>query len=239
MLKVFISGLEKQSGKTIVAAGLAATMQSLSYTTSFYKPIQTNASVLHGFKTSPDLTVIKKFDPNITTDSTYVLKSSAPPFISSYEDGVKIDLTTIYTEFQASSKMSDCRIVEGSHSISTPIAEHITEVDLVKTLCLPLILVIDTKKTPVERVITGLHYIYSNHCKFLGVILNRFDENSENLEEKYYPQILKEFSQVNILGSLPDYGDSGNFTPEILISDTLNNINIEEIFGLKIAKLNG
>ena len=86
---------------------------------------------MHGFKTSPDLTVIKKFDPNITTDSTYVLRSSAPPFISSYEDNVKIDLTTIYTEFQASAKMTDCQIVEGSHSISTPIAEHLTEIDIV------------------------------------------------------------------------------------------------------------
>ena len=44
MLNVFISGLERQSGKTIVTAGLAATMQSLSYSTSVYKPIQTGAT---------------------------------------------------------------------------------------------------------------------------------------------------------------------------------------------------
>lgn len=238
MLKVFISGLERQTGKTIVTAGLAATMQSLSYSTSVYKPIQTNATLLHGFKTSPDLTIIKKFDPNIATDSTYVLRSSAPPFISSYEDNVKINLTTIYTEFQAAAKMSDCQIVEGSHSISTPIAEHLTEIDIVKTLNLPLILVVDVKKTPIERVITGLNYIHTNHCRFLGVILNRYNENSEILEQKYYPQILKEFTGVNILGQLPDYDRIDTFAPEILISDILNMVNIEEIFGLKIAKLN-
>jgi len=239
MLKVFISGLERKSGKTIIAAGLAATMQSLSYTTEVYKPIQTGASLLHGFKTSPDLTTIKKFDPNIATDSTYVLKSSAPPFISSYEDGIKIDIATICSEFRSVSRLTDCQIVEGSHSISTPVAEHITEADIVKSLNIPLILVVDTKKTPVERIITGINYIYSNHCRFLGVILNRFDENSETLEEKYYPQILKEFTQVNILGSVPDYDNIDSFSPEILISDILNRVNIEEIFGLKIAKLNG
>ena len=134
--------------------------------------------------------------------------------------------------------MSDCQIVEGSHSISTPIAEHLTEIDIVKTLNLPLILVVDVKKTPIERVITGLNYIHTNHCRFLGVILNRYNENSEILEQKYYPQILKEFTGVNILGQLPDYDRIDTFAPEILISDILNMVNIEEIFGLKIAKLN-
>lgn len=238
MLKVFISGLEKQSGKTIIAAGLAATMQSLSYSTTVYKPIQTNASMLHGFKTSPDLTVIKKFDPNISTDSTYVLQGSAPPFVSSYEDKIKIEMNTIYNDYLNADKMSDCLIVEGANSISVPILEHCTEVDIVKTLNLPLILVINTKKTPIERVLTGISYIQSNHCRLLGVILNQYDEDSQNLEEKYYPQILKEFVPVNILGTIPDYDKISTFSPELLIADILNRVDIEQIFGVKIAKLN-
>lgn len=239
MLRVFISGLERQTGKTIVTAGLAATMQSLSYTTSVYKPIQTNATLLHGFKTSPDLTVVKKFDPNISTNSTYVLKSIAPPFISSYEENIKIDINSIYTEIQSTGQIADCLIVEGSHSISTPIAEHITEIDMVKALNIPLILVVNPKKTPIEQVITGINYIQNSHCRFLGIIINQHNPDSKNLEEKYYPQILKEFVQVNILGTLPDYDKIDSFAPEILISDILNNVNIETIFGLKIAKLNG
>ena len=238
MLKVFISGLEKQSGKTIIAAGLAATMQSLSYSTTVYKPIQTNASMLHGFKTSPDLTVIKKFDPNISTDSTYVLQGSAPPFVSSYEDKIKIEMNTIYNDYLNADKMSDCLIVEGANSISVPILEHCTEIDIVKTLNLPLILVINTKKTPIERVLTGISYIQSNHCRLLGVILNQYDEDSQNLEEKYYPQILKEFVPVNILGTIPDYDKISTFSPELLIADILNRVDIEQIFGVKIAKLN-
>lgn len=184
MLKVFISGLERQTGKTIVTAGLAATMQSLSYSTSVYKPIQTNATLLHGFKTSPDLTVIKKFDPNITTDSTYVLRSSAPPFISSYEDNVKIDLTTIYTEFQASAKMTDCQIVEGSHSISTPIAEHLTEIDIVKTLNLPLILVVDTKKNT-NRTCNNRFKLYTHKpLQILGSNIEPLQRKFRNFRRK-------------------------------------------------------
>lgn len=237
MLNVFVSGLQRQSGKTLVVAGLAATMQSLSYSTSVYKPIQTGAISLGNFRSSPDLAFMKRIDPNLSTHSTYLFKSSSSPFVSSYEDGSKVDLNTIYSEFQGL-KLSDCCIVEGSNSISTPVAKNFTEVDIVKVLRIPMVLVVNAKNTPMSDVISGLKYIYSERVEFLGVIINQYNENSENLEEKYFPQILKEFCDVKILGTLPDYGEISSVAPERLIEDVLTNINIEEVFGLKIAKLN-
>lgn len=238
MLNVFISGLEKQSGKTLVTAGLAATMQSLSYSTGVYKPIQTGATLLNGIKSSPDLAFIKRIDSNIEVQSSYVLQGKESPFVSSYEDGLKIDLNTIFTEYRAFSKTIDCNIVEGSNSISTPIMQYLTELDIVKTLKIPLILVVNPKITPIDNMISALKYIKSENVDFMGVILNQHNDQSDNLEQKYYPQIIKEISEYNILGSLPDYGDIMKLKPEVLIADVLNNIDIEEIFGLKIAKLN-
>ena len=49
MLELFVSGSEKYSGKTFITAGLAATMQSLGYSTSVYKPVQTGAIEKNGF----------------------------------------------------------------------------------------------------------------------------------------------------------------------------------------------
>lgn len=239
MLNVFISGLEPKTGKTIVTAGLAATMQSLSYSTCVYKPIQTKAEMLNGFKGSPDLALIKRVDSNITTSSTYLLKSSASPFVGAYEDGVKIDVNTIFLEFQAASQLTDCNIVEGVNSISTPIAQYLTEIDIVKSLKLPLILVVNPKKTPIDNVITALNFIQASKVNFLGVIINQYNEDSEILEEKYYPQILKEYTDVKILGMLPDYGKISLISPETLISDVLNRLELESIFGLEIAKLKG
>lgn len=239
MLNVFISGLERQSGKTIVTAGLAATMQSLSYSTSVYKPIQTGATELNGFKSSPDLALIKRVDSNITTSSTYLIKSTSSPFVGAYEDGLKVDINTIFTEAQGYAKLHDCNIVEGSNSLATPVAEHLTEVDIIKTLNLPLILIVNPKKTSIDNVIMGLTLVQASRVKFLGIILTQYDENSEDLEEKYFPQILKEYANINILGILPDYGNIANLTPDTLIADILNKVKIEEIFGLEIAKLRG
>ena len=239
MLNVFISGVEKQSGKTLVCAGLAATMQSLSYSTCFYKPIQSNAIDMNGFKSSPDLSLVKNFDTNISTQSTYVLEGGNSPFVASYEDNIKIDINTIITEYRSLSATSDCCIVEGSNSISTPVEQYLTELDIVKALKIPLVLVINPKKNSLDAVISAIKYIQSEGVNMLGLIFNQYDVDCKNIEEKYFPQIIKEYSNSDILGYLPNYEDIENLQPEMLIDDVLNKINIEEIFRLKIAKLQG
>ena len=168
-----------------------------------------------------------------------MIKSTSSPFVGAYEDGLKVDINTIFTEAQGYAKLHDCNIVEGSNSLATPVAEHLTEVDIIKTLNLPLILIVNPKKTSIDNVIMGLTLVQASRVKFLGIILTQYDENSEDLEEKYFPQILKEYANINILGILPDYGNIANLTPDTLIADILNKVKIEEIFGLEIAKLRG
>lgn len=238
MLNVFISGIEKQTGKTLVTAGVAAAMQSLDFTTCVYKPIQTGATLLNGVKSSPDMAFIKRIDPNLSVNSTYILSGVESPFVSSYEDNLKIDIDTIVFEYNQLRKTMDCSIVEGVNSISSPIVQSMTELNLVKILGLPLVLVINPKKSSINSVISTLKYIKSEGVNLKGVILNQHNKESENLEEKYFPQIINEFSNIKLLGSLPDFGDISHITPETLISNIINNIDIEEMFGLKIAKLN-
>lgn len=239
MLSVFISGLSRQSGKTLVIAGLAGTMQSLNYSTGVYKPIQTGAKSLNGFLQSQDLALIKRIDSNINTYSSYVFLSENCPLVSAYEaNNTKIDLNDIYNDFQSCMQMVECRLVEGANSISSPVAEKMTEINIVKSLGIPLILVINPKQDKIGDVIAVVNFILSSKVKFLGFIVNNYDKESENPEEKYYPQMVKEYTGINVLGVLPHYENFESLTPDTLIADTLNNVQLEEIMGLKIAKLN-
>lgn len=238
MLSIFISGLVRQSGKTLLTAGLAGTMQSLCYSTSVYKPIQTGAITLNNNLVSQDLQAVKNIDANIKTSSLYNFQSQLTPLVAAYEGDSKIDITSIYNGFQTNIQMTECHIVEGANSIFSPIDERRTEADIVKTLGLPLLLVVNPKISSIGEVISGINFIRSNKVNLLGVVVNDYDENSENLEEKYFPQLIKEYSNVEILGNLPHYEDMRDLTPDTLIADVLNQVDIERIFGLKIAKLN-
>lgn len=239
MLSVFISGLKKQSGKTILTAGLAGTMQSLSYTTGVFKPVQTGANIMNGFLQSQDLALIKRIDSNIHTYSSYMFTGKSIPLVAAYEsDMTKIELSTINKDFEANISQAECHIVEGSDSIAVPINEKLTELDIVKTLGMPLLLVVNPKKNTIDDVIMGMNYINASKVKFLGLIINDFNEHAADIEEKYFPALVKEYTGANILGTIPHYDKFETLTPETLIADILNNVQIEEIFGVKIAKLN-
>lgn len=238
MLNIFISGLERQSGKTLITAGLAGTMQSLNYSTRVFKPIQTNANELNGFSQSQDLALVKRIDSNIETVSSYMFKSSYSPLVGAYDAGIKnIDLNTIYNDYYSNLQLFECNIIEGSNSISTPISEGFSEIDIVKTLNIPLVLVVNPKKSNINNVILGVKYIQSSGVVFQGIIVNDYDEESENLEEKYYPEMIKEFTGAQVIGTIPHYDNAEGMTPDTLIGNILNNVKIEELFGVRIAKL--
>ena len=237
MLKVYVSSLSRKSGKTVVVAGLAATMQSLSYSVGVFKPVQTGSIVLNGFKTSADLAFVKNLDSNIITSSSYLLSGNSAPFVSSYQDGITININNIFDEYKNIVKVTDCSIIEGSNSISTPITSEYVESDLIKAMDSAMILVVNPKKNNIDEVIKGVKYLRHENINCKGLIITQYDENTDDYEEKYYPQIIKEFCNINILGILPDYGDISVLSAQDLIADILNKLNIEEIFGLEIVKL--
>ena len=75
MLNLYVTSVNKNDGKTFFTSGLAATMQSLGYSTCVYKPVQTSGLEINGFMQSPDLTMIKALDPYIDTHFSYLFKS--------------------------------------------------------------------------------------------------------------------------------------------------------------------
>ncbi len=233
MLSVYVAGLKKGTGKTLLCSGLAGTMQSLNYAVSYYKPIQTGYNMLND-----DTDVISKIDNHIKVFSTYKLQSSQNPLIGAYNDGIqKIDTMKIMHDYKQNIMMTECHIVEGANGISSPIDEKKTEINLIKQFSLPVILVINPNMTKMDDVISGINYIYSKHVNLSGVVINDYNFETDDLEIKYFPHLVKEYTGAKVLGTLPHYDGYDNLSPEILISDILNRLNVEDIFSLKIARL--
>ena len=233
MLSVYIAGLKKGTGKTLLGAGLAGTMQSLNYAVSYYKPIQTGSNLLND-----DTEFVNRIDPHVKTLSTYKLQSPSHPLIGAYDEGIKqIDTMTVMRDYKQNIMLTECHIVEGNNGISSPFDEKKTEINLIEQFCLPVILVVNPNITRLDEVISGINYIHSKHVTLSGVVINDYAENSNDVEIKYFPQLIKEFTGAKILGTLPHYENFDNLSPQRLISDILNRLNVEDIFSLKIAKL--
>lgn len=237
MLNIFVTGTDINVGKTFITAGLAATMQSLGYSTCVYKPVQTGAIEKNGFAQSPDLAFVKNIDPYIKTFSSYLLKQSATPVIAAEAENIIIDKNLIKKDYDAIAKEYDCAIVESTGGIMTPLAPNFLCSDMLKELDLSGIIVIKPDAGTVNQTLLTINHAKSKGIKIRGVIINNFPDRTNNIDIKTTPRLIEEYSDVKILGIVKNFPDVRKINPNDLITDILNGIDIESVFDVKIAKL--
>lgn len=237
MLNVFITGNDINVGKTFITAGLAATMQSLGYSTCVYKPIQTGSLGQNGFMQSPDLVYVKTIDPYIKTYSTYLLKELAPPVIAAEMEKITIDKNAIKKDYELVAKEHDCVITEGTGGIMTPLAPNLLISDLAKALNLPLVVIIKLDSHTINHTLLTINHAASKGLNIRGVIINDFSDTPESVDMKTAPRLIEEYTNAKILGIVKSFNDTKKVNPNDLITEILNGIDIENVFNVKISKL--
>ena len=123
-MNIFLTGINQDCGKTFVAAGITAVMQSLGYKTGVYKPIQTGAIDNGNYLLSPDLNFVNKLDPHILTHATYMLTSTATPVAASELEHVDLSIDDIENDYNILTKSTEVLITEGTGGLYTPIKEN-------------------------------------------------------------------------------------------------------------------
>ena len=235
MLNLYVTSANRKEGKTFLTAGLAATMQSLGYSTCVYKPIQTAGIEINGFMQSPDLTYVKTVDPYIDTHFSYLFKSEYEPLIASEQENEPIDVELINSEFQRISSVSDCTILDGDCGLLSPLAPSFQTVDMVKRLQLPVLFVVTPREDSINDTLLSIYTAQEKGVEIRGVILNNIKNDCPKTLLTAIPRVIEEYTSVKILGLISHV--EGKLAPEDLITSILNGVDIESIFNVKIEKL--
>lgn len=235
MLNLYVTSANRKEGKTFLTAGLAATMQSLGYSTCVYKPIQTAGIEINGFMQSPDLTYVKTVDPYIDTHFSYLFKSEYEPLIASEQENEPIDIELINSEFQRISTVFDCTILDGDCGLLSPLAPSVQTVDMVKRLQLPVLFVVTPREDSINDTLLSIYTAQEKGIEIRGVILNNIKNDCPKTLLTAIPRVIEEYTNVKILGLISHV--EGKLAPEDLITSILNGVDIESIFNVKIEKL--
>lgn len=235
MLNLYITSSNKNEGKTFLTAGIAATMQSLGYSTCVYKPIQTSGIEHNGFMQSPDLTYVKSIDPYIDTHFSYLFKSDLEPLIASELENEPINIELINSEYNRIASVNDCVILDGDSGLLSPIAPAIQTTDLIKKLQIPLLFVVSPRYDSINDTLLSIYTAQEKGLNIRGVIINNIAEDCSKALINSIPRVIEEYTNIKILGLIPHL--QGKFTPEDLITNILNGIDIESVFNVKIEKL--
>ena len=235
MLDLFITGVDEYSNKIFITAGLAATMQSLGYSTGVYKPVNIGAVVKNGFIQSTDLAFIKFVDPCIKTYFSYLFKNKSAPIIAAAAEQTVIEKNVILSDFQKVQDINECLIVDGGYGLASPLSKNFLEEDMVKMLDLPLLLVVCAKAENINNILLTINHASEIGINLRGVVLSNYPQNCEDFNIKFMPRLIEEYTTTKVLGILPEFDK--NLNPNDLITEILNGVDIEGVFNLKIAKL--
>ena len=236
-MNIFITGTSSGIGKTLISAGLATIMQSLGYVSAVYKPIQTGAIEKQTFLQAPDLAFVKQIDQFLATYCTYLLKSNAVPAIGAEYARTTIDMTKIQKDYKKIAKSADAVLVEGVGGLLTPISPTMFNLDIAKCLNLPILIITYPDASSLNNTLLTINHAKSQGVEISGVIVNMYPENTLDINIRTAPRLIEEYSDVKVLGIIKDFGKYTKLNAGILIDTILNNVDIEEIFKIKIPKL--
>lgn len=236
-MQLFVTGTDTDVGKTVVTAGLAAVMQSLGYKSGVYKPFQSGAEEKNGFLISPDLSYVKKLDFYIETLCTYLLKAPTAPYIAAELENVNINLSAVAREYQSLKQTCDVVLVEGAGGLLVPVTKDALMIDAAKMLDLPLLIVARPNLGTINHTLLTINQAKIAGLDIAGVVINRYPQDTDDIAIKTAPRLIEEYTDVNILGIIPDIADFDNVKPGALINVFVNSVDIEKIFRIKIPKL--
>lgn len=231
MLELYITGVEQKNNKKFTSTGLAITMQSLGYSTAFYKPVEVGAQVSGGCLQSKDLQFLKQHDLYVKTYFTYLLKEEISPILSAAAEKIEIEKTIIMRDFQVI--QSECLIVDGLWGLATPYGKNFLEEDIVKDLELPLILTVSADNSDLSNALLSINRTKDLNINLRGVVVNNYSETS--ISKKLIPRMIEEYTGAKVLGTLPKFDE--DVASSDLIMEILNGVDIESVFNIKIAKL--
>ncbi len=232
-MNIYVTSTDNGSGKTIISAGIAAVMQSLDYKSAVYKPIQIGAIDKGNFLLSPDLAFVKMLDPYITTHSTYMFKNTNLPLSQNSE----INFQEIINDFEILSEKSETLIIEAPAGLMTPICENFFAYKIPFLLKTPIVFVTTPSLNSINHLFNEINTAKAIGLDILGIIINKFPRDSTEPEIVEFAQTIEKYSDVKTLGLIKKFKNK-NLKKNLLINEVINGIELENLFRIKIPKLN-
>jgi dethiobiotin synthetase len=197
---LFVTGTDTGVGKTLVTAGLAASLRSSGTDIGVMKPIETGYS-----PRSADSAFLMKVvgaDDPIECVSPYRFKFPLSPFASARMEKIPIHLMKIERAFHLLAMRHRGVLVEGAGGLLVPITRESLMVDLVLRLGLPLLIVSRTNLGTLNHTLLTVEVAKRRGIEVAGVIFNHLVER-KGLAERTNPEVIKPFLSVPILGEIP------------------------------------
>lgn len=220
-MNIFITGTDTDVGKTVITAGLAASLARTGCSVGVFKPIQTGSQ-----NVSPDLEFVKSVEPNVLTHASYCFEEPVAPMLAANLNNIKIRPDKIAEDYKELAKKCDYVIVEGAGGLLVPIHENFSMRNLVKMLDLPLLIVARPNLGTINHSLLTAEAARKENISIAGIVISGYPSDTEDIAVKNAADIIKKLSGERLLGVLPEIKDL-NKNPAVLKDVFSRHVNLD------------
>lgn len=196
-------GTDTGVGKTIVTAALCARFQEEGIRTAAFKPVESGCrGGKHARRADTELLKkIGRLPESLDELNPYYFAEELAPGIAATRAGKKVSFPKISRALRALQKKYDLVLVEGAGGLLVPIAGSRTNLDLIRHLKVPVLLVARLGLGTINHTLLTLDCLNRHQIPVMGVILNQ-TQTAKSLAEKTNPAYLTK-AGIPLLGVFP------------------------------------
>ena len=202
---VFITGTDTGVGKTLVSATLLAALNASGQRALGMKPVASGCIATPAGWRSEDALALLEHGADrgavYSIVNPYTLEEAVAPHLAAAALGIEIRLDPLLAAFAALSTNTDFIVVEGVGGWAVPLSPTLMQVDLVRALKLPVLLVVGLRLGCINHALLSARAIRDDGCALAGWIGSRVDPAMARAEENL--ATLRERLPAPCLGVLP------------------------------------
>ncbi|MFL6592259.1 MAG: dethiobiotin synthase [Luteimonas sp.] len=183
---VYITGTDTGIGKTVASAAWLSALRRSGARAVGMKPVASGcAATAHGWRNEDALALQAASlpSPPYADVNPYALPLPLAPELAARDAGVEVSLAPILAAHGRLRGLADVVVVEGVGGWAAPLSESLMQLDLVRALDLPVVLVVGLRLGCINHALLSARAILADGCHLLGWIGNAVDPDMACREE--------------------------------------------------------
>lgn len=201
---VFVTGTDTGIGKSVASASLLHALRARGLRAVGMKPVASGCErTPEGWRNEDALLLQAASAPRPHYDDVnpYALPQPLAPELAAAQAGVEIALATILAAHARLAAQSDTVVVEGVGGWAAPISATLDQIDLVRALALPVVLVVGLRLGAINHARLSARAIQADGARLVGWIANDIDPHMARADDNF--EILRRRLPVPCWGRLP------------------------------------
>lgn len=200
----YVTGTDTGIGKSVASAALLHALRLRGRTAIGMKPVASGCGSIDGAWRNEDALLLQAASaprPAYADVNPYALPQPLAPELATAAAGVELDLATLLAAHARLSALADTVVVEGVGGWAAPLSASLDQLDLVRALQVPVVLVVGLRLGCINHARLTARTIQADGVRLAGWIANEIDPAMDCVDENF--QILRHRLPVPCWGRIP------------------------------------